>query len=518
MNATSKHYDVVVLGVGLGTLSAAALLARRSWRVLVIGNGHRKATYEYDGHVLARRPFTFLSATSPAWGRVLVELAQSQTFRRRLAPLDPMFQVLGPDHRLDIPPDPSLFTREIEREFPAVRRVIDDLYTELAKVNARTDAAFERDAVWPPGGFWERRETGRVLATLPYLDGAADFLAEFPIGHPFRDVVTTSARFASDLAEGEPPFAVARLHGAWTRGTSHLAGGEEELVDFLVERIRAHGGDVRFSERAASLVHKGGKVCGVLVDGDEFPVGATFVVANAPSSRLLELAPAFAPPRESIVAVEPAEQRFVVSLVAASAGIPKALATDAFVLPRGDASRAVRLQRMASPAAGTELLVAETILPSMAPLDDAREAVLETVLAHLPFLERHLVLCDSPHDGRPLWDFRTKNPIDPLVGKPEWGLRAELVDRARLRATGGSLEAEPPIVRWRVNAPDLHGLAGEPIRTALGNVFVAGPSVLPALGQEGELLAAWGVARVVTRTDRRREKMLREMWSKVELS
>jgi len=47
---------------------------------------------------------------------------------------------------------------------------------------------------------------------------------------------------------------------------------------------------------------------------------------------------------------------------------------------------------------------------------------------------------------------------------------------------------------------------------------VTGRSTLPALGQEGELLAAWGVARVITRTDRRKEKMLREMWSKVELS
>jgi hypothetical protein len=69
-----------------------------------------------------------------------------------------------------------------------------------------------------------------------------------------------------------------------------------------------------------------------------------------------------------------------------------------------------------------------------------------------------------------------------------------------------------------VTPPHLHGLAGEPLRTGLGNVFVTGRSTLPALGQEGELLAAWGVARVITRTDRRKEQMLREMWSKVELS
>jgi hypothetical protein len=164
------------------------------------------------------------------------------------------------------------------------------------------------------------------------------------------------------------------------------------------------------------------------------------------------------------------------------------------------------------------LLVAETLVPEGASLARAREDVLATIFEFLPFVERHALVCDSPHDGRPLWDFRSPTAGDPSVGPAAWRLRAQAVDRARLRVSGGSLEPEPMIARYRVTPPQLHGLAGEPIRTALGNVFVTGRSTLPALGQEGELLAAWGVARVITRTDRRKEKMLREMWSKVELS
>src|SRR5579872_5761788 len=163
----AKHYDVAVLGAGIGALSAAALLARRSWRVLVLGQGYRPATYAYDGTKLARRPFTFLAGSSPAWGRVLVELAQSQTFKRRVTPLDPMFQILAPKLRLEVPPDVQLFGREIDRTYPEVRRVVDELYGELARTNAAADAAFERNLIWPPGTFWERRETERAAASMP---------------------------------------------------------------------------------------------------------------------------------------------------------------------------------------------------------------------------------------------------------------------------------------------------------------------------------------------------------------
>ena len=165
-------------------------------------------------------------------------------------------------------PSPEFFARELDREFPAVRRVVDDLYAELAKKNADADAAFERDAVWPPGGFWERRETARALASLPYLDGA-DFLAELPREHLFRDVVTAPARFASDQIDTLPPFAVASFHGAWTRGVSRLADGEDELTEFLLERVRAHGGDTRMNDRARAIVHKGGKVRGRDVKHDK---------------------------------------------------------------------------------------------------------------------------------------------------------------------------------------------------------------------------------------------------------
>src|SRR5262245_59211111 len=144
---TNKHYDVVVLGRSIGALTAAALLARRDFRVLVVGQGERGATYQLGDRTLLRRSFTMLAATSPVWRRVVVELAHSQTWKRRVISASPMLQVIAPARRIDIPPDVVLFGREIDREFPELRRLVDELYGELAQVNGAADDAFDHDAV-----------------------------------------------------------------------------------------------------------------------------------------------------------------------------------------------------------------------------------------------------------------------------------------------------------------------------------------------------------------------------------
>jgi hypothetical protein len=448
----------------------------------------------------------------------MVELALSQTFGRRLLPLDPMFQVLAPKLRLDVLPDVALFGREIDRAYPEVRRVVDELYGELANANAATDAAFERDLVWPPGTFWERRETGRIAAALPRLGlvRGAPLMAEFPRDHDYRSIVDVPARFAS-YAVDVPEFALARLHGSWTRGLFGLARGEDDLVDVLVDRVRAHGGETRLTDRALRVVHRRGRVTGVLLDGDDASTGVDYVVTDRPTRELLDLTSDFDPPRRLLGALPfllAAEWRFVVSMVVRREALPEPLADESFLMPvwphrsglRADAPL-VHLQRsrVACGIDGAVLLVAEAVFSegSPLPLSRAREAVLSTVESMLPFIERHYFVVDSPHDGRPLWDYRS-------------GTRKD-VDRAVLRLTGGTLDAEPMMGRWRVDPPGLYGIAAEPIRTPLAGAYAVGPSTLPALGQEGELLAAWSAARIITRTDRQRERMRREMWSKVEL-
>ena len=333
-----KHYDVVVLGRSLGALAAAALLARRDFTVLLVGQGARPPSYQLGDRPLLRRAFTLLAGSSPVWRRMLAELAQSQTWKRRLVPASPMVQALAPGMRFDIPPDTALLGREIDRELPELRRVVLDLYGELAHVNAAADEAFEIDAVWPPGTFWERRETARSAALLPYAraEPDADLLLDLPRGHFYRAIVAATVAFATDLAAMPPPFAVARLHGSWTRGLYSLVRGEEELEGLLIDLIQAHGGLCLLGDRAASLHLKRGAAAGIVIDGSQHVTGAGFVLTDEGGEAVAELAGGEGihkrAQREWPRIAYPSG-RFVVSIVVRREGLPQPLGVEAFLLP-----------------------------------------------------------------------------------------------------------------------------------------------------------------------------------------
>lgn len=519
----SRYYDAVVLGRSLPALVSAAILSRRDFRVLLLSQGQRPQVYRFEGRPLFRRSFVLLSASSPVFRRVLQELACAPQFRRRAQTLDPMYSVLTEGRRVELAPDMELFAREVDREFPEVRQLVDELYATIAQVNAAADAAFERELSWPPATFWERFETGRVAYSLPFVraEPTTDLLGKFPREHGFRDLVTVPAQFATHLAltpEKLPPFALARLHGSWTRGVLALAAGEDELTEFLVERIVGHGGICDMSGRARSVLIRNGKAGGILLEGAEEPTGCGCVISDQFGEALADLSGGEGitkAARRDWPRLSAETSRFVVSVTVRRSLLQAPLGSIAFLIPDPKARRnprhpTVRLEcvdplRLPDPpptAQDEMVLVAETLLPTRGALTllEAREAVLSTLREGLPFLDQHLVLVDSPHDGLPLYDYSS-------------GVRRE-VDRLHL--SGASTAAEPMERLWTVEPRGYLDLAGEPVRGPIPSTYLVGKTVLPALGQEGELMAALSAARIVTRRDSARQRMRRQMWSKID--
>ena len=61
------------------------------------------------------------------------------------------------------------------------------------------------------------------------------------------------------------------------------------------------------------------------------------------------------------------------------------------------------------------------------------------------------------------------------------------------------------------------GVCSLPVRAPIKRLVICNDQVVPGLGLEGRFLAAWSAARVISRSDKKKEWMRRGRWGKLEL-
>lgn len=511
MTSAKNFYDVVIVGGSLGALATGALLARRGFRVAWIRHHDRSWAYGYKGLTLLRAPAALTFVDTPAFRRVMAELALLPIVRRKLTVPAPLFQVVLPGHRIDVRDSHEALLTELEREFPEVRRPMEDFYAGIARAMKDLDALFGADVIWPPQGFFERREAARAAYGSPFArrKDQGDPLGDFPSGHPFRTFVLAQVRFASALdPDAMPALALVRAHGNAIRGAAFFEGGRDALYKLLEEKITQYGGQILARDRVARIVTRRGRVQGVDVATTDERLGCTFVVTSLDAATALRLAE-HEPCRttaERLAFRTPRYYRYVLNVVLRAEGVPPGMSARLFSV--ADRSRPLMEENLLSiemaPVTNDRTVLTVTALLPRSGVDEGqpylrhqRQRILRALGEVVPFLERNILAVDSPHDGLPLEDH-------------ERGTTVSLPERWRG-------EPEPMAV---LEAPDPEGFLGIctlPARTDIKGLILVGPQVVAGLGEEGECLAALSAARIVTRSDRIKEKLRRELWSKVEV-
>jgi hypothetical protein len=213
----TSFYDVIVLGGDLAATVAGAVLAHRGLRVLVAG-APAEERYSIGSYMLLRAPLAFVGVESPALKRTVAELNLVQLLRRRLEPNRPAFQLLLPDHRIDVGDD---LLREVHRELPDALPSLEAQTARLGEVSQALESIIGQDLILPPDGFWDRRDVSRVGARLP--DDASDVLEPLEAASPLRALDLAPTAFASDLMS-PGAVATARLGDLHRRGTFRLDG------------------------------------------------------------------------------------------------------------------------------------------------------------------------------------------------------------------------------------------------------------------------------------------------------
>jgi len=509
---SGNYFDAVILGARLGPLVCAGLLAKRGFRVLVVAGDDLTPAYEVDGITLPREPFTFLGAGSPIARRVFSELGLGQSFRRRARTMDPPFSVALPGHRFDVPFEAADLEREIEREFPNVKRPIDDFFRYLREENEILDRFFSRDLPWAPQGFLERRELTRAAAHLHFdrLGRGQSPLSELPEAHPFRMAVRGPVANASHLDQ-EPPneLMLARLFASWWRGPALVEGGWATLSSMIMDKIRTLGVEVRERQRTVRVITSRGAADGVLLSGSDEPVGAGFVIGGRDLSRSLRLFEdrrAFEHTFETQGEPQARHYRYTLNLVLPRDAIPAGLSRDTIYVRELEGhlwgENLLRIHRPDTSDPERGVLSVEALLPRRGVeevsgyLDGARERLLSSLEALMPFLRDDLLVIDSPHDGRPPTDGEGQE----IEEDNPWGRGPTSMRAVHGYPVAGSL-----------------GVGALPVHTPVKRFLLCNDQVLPGLGSEGELLTAWTAAHIVTKSDKRKDKMRRGLWTKAEI-
>lgn len=501
MTPPRSSYDVVVIGLSLGALATGALLARRGFRVVALGHGALPFRYERGGHALYRSLGALTAHESPAFRRVFAELALLPAVRRRLTHLDPPWQVVMPGHRLDAPASVERRVAEVLREFPEVPRAVEEFYASLAGADPALDALLGADLSWPPEGFWERRRA-RALADAVPLRPNADVLGAFAGDHGFRTFVDAQCRFAgASDPDGLDALRRARAHGV--ARAAMLDGDEHDgLTAMLLEKIQQHGGEVRTRDQVARIVVRRGRAVGVELSGVDEALGAAWVVTglDAGAAHRLAQEPTSRGYTQALLAARPRHYRYLVNVVVRREVLPVGMGRRLFAVM--DVARPLTEENLlaieVAPGDGpTATLRVGALLPRA--LVDAGDAALRRVRPRVvaalgrvvPFLDRHALRVESPHDGLA--------PEGPAV-----------------EGDARPAPAEPMEALEEFTAPGFLGLCGHPLRGDVERLLLPGRQAVPALGAEGELLAALSAARIVTRSDPSKERLRVELWSRVE--
>ncbi|MGD1849375.1 MAG: C-3',4' desaturase CrtD [Cyanophyceae cyanobacterium] len=304
--------SVVIIGAGIGGLTAGALLAKRGYQVdifdLGIVPGGCASTFK-------RRGFTFDVGATQVAGlepggihhRIFKEL---EIPLPEATPCDPACAVFlpGESEPISVWRDPEKWRAERQRQFPGSEPFWDTL-----NLLFRRSWEFQgRDPILPPYHPWDAWQLIKALrpetlVTVPYaFSTVGDLLRQYGLegDRRLKTFLDIQLKLYSQVNADE----TALLYAATALGVSqaplglyHLEGSMQVLSDRLTEALIRYGGTLHLRHRVESIQMEHGRVTGLTVrplnsspksKADHKPSyrgNADTIVANVPVQNLVKL-------------------------------------------------------------------------------------------------------------------------------------------------------------------------------------------------------------------------------------
>ncbi len=309
----SKKYDVVIIGAGHNGLTAAAFLAQKGRKVLVVEQrevtGGLAAGHEFHP---GYRSAGVLQDTAGVRRWVVAGLGLEKHGLAFHEAASPVFVPRLEGRGLELSREPGAAAEELHHHSAQDAERYGEYRTFLARIAPVLRRLLDR----PPPEIFEPRfgdllDLGRSALALRLL-GKRDMMEVLRIA-PMCVADYLGEWFESELLKAAlaGPAIASTWTGPWSPGTNlsllldeaHSAGpvkgGPQALIAALERAAEALGVEIRTGSRVESLELRGGRVAGVRLEGGELIEAGRVAASCDPKQVFLRLLPAGSSPRKS---------------------------------------------------------------------------------------------------------------------------------------------------------------------------------------------------------------------------